>query len=156
MFDPPLDAPPVLLALAIVAASTLGVAMALAPSPPQDAPSLAAAVDRVAVSPVPTSATHPTSADAIKVEPRRLSTRRGDAEQSSTFVAGRVTPVEPGTRLARVLRGTPARDVFQSPVDMELAAKRARDQPTSWHAAPTGLRVRHVYWGDLDVALVGV
>lgn len=156
MFDPPLDAPPILVALTIVAASTLGVATAIAPTAPLDAPRLAAAIDRVAASRAPATATHSTSADAIRIEPRRITTRRDSRTQSSVFVTGSITPVEPGTRLARVLHGDSPRSVFQSPVDLELAAKHARNQSADWHRNPAELHVRHVTWGELDVTLVGV
>lgn len=156
MFDPPLDAPPVLVALTIVAATTLGIATALAPTPPSDATTLAAAVDRVAASPTPTADTHATGADAVKIEPARISTRDGAGERAAVFATGRITPVPPDSRLARVLDGTPPGEVFHTPVDLEIATQYARKNPPGWQHNPARIRVRHVTWGEVDVTLVGV
>lgn len=155
MFDPPLDAPPVLLALALVAATTFGVATALAPTPPSDATTLAAAVDRVAASPVSASARHPTGASALRIEPGRIVTRGAGAEHAAAFATGRVTPVRPGTRLARVLAGAPPDAVFRTPVDLEIAARYARENPPGWQHDPAEIHVRHVTWEEVDVTLVG-
>lgn len=156
MFGPPLDAPPVLVALALVAASTLGIATALAPTPPSDATTLAAAVDRVAASQTPTADSHPTAATAVKIEPARISVRDDSGERATVFATGRVTPVPPDSRLARVLDGTPPGGVFQTPVDLEIAAQYARKNPPGWRHDPGRIRVRHVTWGEVDVTLVGV
>ena len=156
MFDPPLDAPPVLVALTIVAASTLGIATALAPTPPSDASTLAAAVDRVAASQTPTTAHHPTRADAVKVEPARIRTRDDAGEHAAVFATGRVTPVRPDSRLASVLAGDPPGAVFRTPVDLEIAARYAQASPPGWQDDPARIRVRHVTWGEVDVTLVGV
>lgn len=156
MFDPPLDAPPVLVALTVVAASTLGIATALAPIPPADATTLAAAVDRVAASPTPTTATHSTGADAVKIEPARIRTRDGSREHAAVFATGRVTPVPPDSRLASVLDGAEPGAVFHTPVDLETAARYARKDPPGWQYDPARIRIRHVTWGEVDVTLVGV
>lgn len=156
MFDPPLDAPPVLVALTIVAASTLGVATTLAPTPPSDASTLAAAVDRAAASPAPTAGRHATTADAVKIEPLRIRTRDGVGEHAAIFATGRVTPVQPDSRLARVLDGDQPAAVFQTAVDLEIAARYARENPPGWQHEPAQIRVRHVTWGEVDVTLVGV
>ncbi len=156
MFDPPFDAPPVLVALTIVAASTLGVATVLAPTPPSDASSLAAAVDRAAASQTPTTDRHPTGVDAVKIEPARIRTRDDTGEHAAVFATGRVTPVRPASRLASVLAGDPPAAVFRTPVDLEIAARYARESPPGWQHDPARIRVRHVTWGEVDVTLVGV
>lgn len=156
MFDPPLDAPPVLVALTIVAAATFGVATALAPTPPSDASTLAAAVDRVAASPTSTADTHPTSAGAIRIEPSHIRTRDDTGEHTAAFATGRVTPVQGDSRLGRLLDGDPPDDVFQTPVDLEIAAQYARKNPPGWQHNPAQIRIRHVTWGEVSVTLVGV
>lgn len=156
MFNPPLDAPPVLVALTFVAAGTLGIATALAPTPPSDATTLAAAVDRVAASHSPIADSHSTGADAVKIESARISTRDDTGEHAAVFATGRVTPVPPDSRLARVLDGTPPAEVFHTPVDLETAARYARKNPPGWQHNPARIRVRHVTWGEIDVTLVGV
>lgn len=156
MFDPPLDAPPVLVALAIVAATTFGLATAIAPTPPADATRLAGAVDRVAASPVSTSNQHRTSADAIRITSNRIWTRNDAGDHAATFATGPITPVTPGSRLERVLDGQPPESVFQTRVDFELALKHARDTDGRWHHSPARIRVRRVSWEGIDATLVGV
>lgn len=155
MFEPPLDAPPVLVAMTIVAVSTLGVATAIAPTPPSDARALAAAVDRVAASAGPTTDTHGTTAVAIRVEATHLETRDGAGTHTAVFVTGAVTPVPPDSRLASVLGGAGPETVFRSPVDLEVATRHARENPPGWQHDPAQLRIRHVTWGGVDVTLVG-
>lgn len=155
MFDPPLDAPPVLLALAIVATACVGLATAVAPAPPGDADGLAATVDRVAASPVATATTQRTATAALRVHAGFLETRDATGTDRAGFATGRITPVEPHTRLARVLHGDTPAAVFRSPVDLELAARRARTTPTDWHHEPDVLVVRRVIWGNTSVTLVG-
>lgn len=156
MFDPPLDAPPVLVALAIVALTTVGLATAIAPTPPTDASRLAGAVDRVAASPVPTATHVETSADSVRLTPHRIWTRGDAGPGSATFATGPVTPVRADTRLARVLAGAPPHEVFQTPVDFEVALRHARSAPHDWHEDPAALQIRRVSWEGIDGTLVGV
>jgi|GEM_PF-663402 len=156
MFDPPFDAPPVIVALTLAAATTFGIATALAPVPPADAADLAAVVDRVATSPIPTMDTHATTADAVRIDPGRLSTRDASGVHHATFTTGHITPVTPDTRLAEVLHGASPDAVFHTPVDLETAARYARENTPGWQHDPATIRVRYVTWGAVNVTLVGV
>lgn len=156
MFDPPLDAPPVIVALTLVALATFGVATAMAPTPPADAARLAGTVDRVAASPVPTATTVRTRTDAVRIAPHGLWTRDAAGDHLATFATGPITPVPVDSRLGRVLEGAPPSAVFRTPVDFELALRHARTGSTRWRRDPAALRVRRVSWEGVDATLVGV
>jgi hypothetical protein len=156
MFDPPFDAPPILLALAVVAATTFGVATTIAPTPPGDARHLAAAVDRVATSRLPTATTRRTTATALRIAPGHLETRDASGTHTAAFAVDQVTPVSPGSPLARVLHGTDPRVVFSTPADLAVATQRARNHDHAWQPDPDRLVVRRVTWGSTSATLVGV
>ena len=154
MFDVPVDAWYLWLGLATASVAVFGVAAQLPTEPPPDAADVADAVDAVASSPYPDSATHPLSVQQIELGPRRIALRNDVGTSHASFAYGPVTPVQDGTLLWEVLRGARPKHVFESPTAFERAATVTRQRPSEWHPAAEKLRVRKVSWEGVDVTLV--
>lgn len=154
MFDVPVDAWYVWVALAVASTTALGVATQFPSQPPPDAAGVARTVDSVAASPYPASATHPLDAEKIKLGPRRITLSNDGETAHASFSFGPVTPVHQGTLLWEVLRGARPAHVFESPARFERAAAAARQRTPTWRRASSELRVRRVTWEDVDVTIV--
>jgi len=153
MLDAPVDSWYVWVGLALVAAATIGTATGFSTAPPPDARAAAATVDRVAVADHGATGRHPVDADAVKLEPHRLSLR-DDGRTTHARFAESVTPVRTGTALWRVLRGGRPADALDGPSALRTAAAAAREDSARWQR--TGqLFVRTVTWEGVDVTLVG-
>lgn len=153
MFDAPVDAWYVWVALSLVAATVAGTVAEFPTAPPPDAHVAASTVDRVAAADYDATARHPVDADAVKLEPATLSFR-DDGRVTHARLASRVTPVRPGTALWRILRGARPGDLFESVANLRRAASEARDRPAQWERTDQ-LLVRTVTWRDVHVTLVG-
>lgn len=154
MLDAPVDAWYVWVGLVVVAGAALGTVVELPTGPPPDAGAAVASVDRVAAADHDATGCHPVAADAVKVEPHRLSLRDGDRTARAVFAYGPVVPVRRGSALRRVLRGYPPESAFEAPGEFRAAATRARDRPARWTRSDR-LLVRTVTWRGADVTLVG-
>lgn len=154
MLDAPVDAWYVWVGLTVVAGVALGTVAELPTAPPPDAGAAVASVDRVAAADHDATGRHSVAADAVKVEPHRLSLRDGDRTARATFAYGPVVPVRRGSNLWHVLRGNPPGDAFETPGEFRTAATRARDRPARWTRSDR-LLVRTVTWRGVDVTLVG-
>jgi hypothetical protein len=153
MLDAPVDAWYVWAGLALVAATALGTASQFPTAPPPDAGAAAGTVARVAAVDHESSARHPVAADAVRVEPGRLSLR-DDGRTARATLPRRVTPVARGTALWRVLRGARPSDAFEDPEALRRAARAARADALDWRRTDE-LVVRTVTWGGVRVTLVG-
>jgi hypothetical protein len=155
VFDTMADVPHVGVALGVVGLTLLGVVTALPAEPTPDANAVGETVDRVAASAHPTMATHPLTADAVKLGPRGVSLRSEGGTSHADFAYGPVTPVTGDGPLRRVLRGVPPDQVFDSPRAFERAAATARRADPVWREGGDRLHLRHLSWGDVRVTLVG-
>jgi len=156
MLEPPIDAVPVWLGLSLASAAILGVVTALPTAQPPDASAAAGTVDAAASSRYAAAAEHPIDGRAsVRLSPRRLRVERGGAAATATFAYGPMTPVAPGSPLARVLGGTPPSRVFESPAAFRAAAERARDRAPVVVTDADRITVRRVTWRGIDVTLVG-
>jgi hypothetical protein len=154
MFDAPIDAYYVWAGLSAASVALVGLAVGLPTAPPPNAAAVADAVDAVAASPYPSTAEHPTDADALRVDPRRVAVRDDAGTTRATLAFGPVTPAGDGP-LGRVLDGVPPADAFDSPDALEAAARRARKRGGTWLPTDDAVRIRKVTWGETDVTLVG-
>ncbi|WP_136588460.1 DUF7283 family protein [Salinigranum halophilum] len=156
MFDTPIDAWYAWLGLAAATLVVFGVVSSLPTTPAPDAPAVAETVDAVATSEYETTATRALDARAVRIGPRRIGLRT-DAGTAHATLGYRVVPVEPGTTLARVLRGQPPAAVFTSRATFERAVDTARDRARdpAWRPAGRHLVVRRLSWDGVDVTLVG-
>jgi len=156
MFDVPLSATYCFLGLAAASLVVVGVAADLPTRPPPDARAAANTVDALAASEYPGTATHPVDAASVRVTPRTIGLRTDAGATHATFTFGPVTPVDAGSRLGAVARGTPPSEAFDSPRAFEAMAEAtredARDAP--WRSAPDEIVVRRVNWGEVRVTLV--
>lgn len=144
--------------LATVGLALLGVTTGLPTNPPPDATGVARVVDGVASSPHAAVGEHPLDADRLRLTPRGLTLDGPGGRAGATFRFGPVTPVEPGSDLARVLSGAPPDRVFDSPeafAGVTERCRRAAARDPAWRPAPDRLVVRHVEWEGIDVTLVG-
>lgn len=148
------DALSVWVATGVATAAFLGVALAVPTSPPPAATAAADTVDRVAAADYPSTATHPLTADAVRVGPRQISLRSESGTATAMFAYGPVVPVPDRGKLADVLRGTPPSEEFNGTVAFRRAVTRARNRTPRWKPTDS-LRVRRVSWGEIDVTLVG-
>ncbi|MFB6094005.1 MAG: hypothetical protein ABEJ77_03595 [Halanaeroarchaeum sp.] len=155
MIDAPTDVPPVWIALSIVSVAVLGVVLSVPTAPPPDAARVAEAVDAVASSEHAAAAAIPLEVASVVVTSRRVGVRTAGGTARATFLYGPVTPVERGTRLARVLHGTPPSAVFDTPGALDRAIERARERDPSWRTAPAALHVRRIDYGEVTDVLVG-
>lgn len=155
MLEPPIDAIQVWLGLSLASVAVLGVVTALPTAPPPDATAAAGTVDAVASSRYAAATDHPLDGATVRLSPRRLRLDRGAATATATFAYGPVTPVEPGSPLARVLTGTSPDRVFDSPTAFRSAAERSRERAPIVASDANRLVVRRVTWRGTDVTLVG-
>lgn len=153
MLDTPVDAWYVWVGLALVAAAAVGAAAEFPTAPPPDARTAAGTVERVAAADHEATASHALDADAVRLQPHRLSLRDGDRTTHARF-ARPVTPVRRGTPLWRVLRGARPADAFEGATTLRDAVRAARDAPARWQQADQ-LFVRTLTWEGVDVTLVG-
>lgn len=154
MFDVPLDAWYVWLGATLASVAVLGTVGTLPTSAPPDAAAAGETVDAVAAEEHPTTAEHPLDADAVKVGPRGLALRGPGGTAHASFTYGPVTPAADGSKLQRVLHGTPPERVFASRRAFSQAVVDARTRKPTWHPADRTLLVRRMAWGDRDVVLV--
>jgi hypothetical protein len=155
MLDVPADAPPVLVALSLVSTALLGVALAGRPTPAPAAAPLAGTVDAVATADYAGVERRQIGASAVRIGPREIATRGPGGTSHATVAYGPVVPVCRGTRLWRVLYGTPPDDAFGGPLDLAAVADEARSRDAAWRHDPERLTVRRVTWRGVDVTLVG-
>jgi hypothetical protein len=144
------------LGTALVAATLLGVSLQLPTGVPARAGAVAETVDTVAAAPHPSAARHPLDAGAVRIHPSRISLRTPNGVSHATLGFGPITPAPSGSSLARILRGTPAHEVFESPAALDTAAARSRNATAVWQDPGPALLVRRVTWGGVDVTIVGV
>jgi len=154
VFDPPIDAIPTWLGVAVLSIVALGVALSFPTAPPADASAAAAAVDSVAASEGAASAFHPVGVERVRLAREGLALEGPRGEATAGYAFGPVTPVPDGTALYRVLAGTAPDAVFDSPAALALAVEAARARAPV-RAETERLRIRHVRWGEVDVTLVG-
>ncbi|MHB9288392.1 hypothetical protein ACKVMT_15285 [Halobacteriales archaeon Cl-PHB] len=154
MFDAPLDAWFVWLALGAVSVTVAGVAVGLPSVTAPDAAGVADAVDAVAASPHEAVDTVDVQADLLKLGRSRLGLRNDAGTSHATFAYGPVTPVGDGS-LQALLGGQAPESRFDSKRAFERALRQARGMAPEWRAAPSHLTVRRVSWGDVDATLVG-
>lgn len=144
--------------LAAVGLALLGVTTGLPTHAPPDATGVARVVDGVASSPHAAVGEHPLDADRVRLTPRGITLDGSGGRAHANFRFGPVTPVEPGSDLARVLSGAPPDGVFDAPGALAEAAatrRRATAGDPAWRPAPERLVVRRVEWEGVDVTLVG-
>jgi len=153
MFDPPVETLPVWVGLAVAGLAMFGLATSL-PTATPDATPVAATVDAVAASDHEATGEHPVAADAVVLEPRRLTVRRNGETAHAELRYGPVTPVARASVLHRVLRGVPPARLFDSPAALERAVERAREK-TPVTVRSDRVVVRRVEWGETSVTLVG-
>ncbi|MFC6951697.1 DUF7283 family protein [Halorubellus litoreus] len=144
------------LGLAAASLVVVGVAADLPTRPPPDASAAANTVDALAASEYEGTATHPVSANAVRVTARSLSLRSSAGSSHATFAFAPVTPAPPGSALAAVARGAPPGERFESPRALAAAAETARRdaRDADWRTASDSVRVRRVNWGEVRVTLV--
>lgn len=152
----PADVPAMWIGTVLVATALVGLALQLPSAPPARAGTLAETIDTVSAAPHPTSARHPVDAGAVRIHPHRIALRTPDGVSHATLGFGPVTPVPAGSALDKVLRGTPAHELFESPRAFGQSARRARRAEPGWRDPGRSLLVRRVSWGGVDVTLVGV
>lgn len=155
MFDAPIDATYAWLGLTLVATLVFGLAVRVPAAPPPDAAGVAATVDSVVASPYPATAEHPVAAESVRIRPHRVALRNGGGSAHAPITAGPVTPVDDGTALADVLRGTPPESAFDSPAEFRRALERERNETQPWEPATGAVLVRSVTWEGVDATLVG-
>jgi hypothetical protein len=155
MFDVPLDAWYAWVGLALASVAVLGVAAALPTAPPPDASGVAGTVDRVAAESHPATAEHPVAAAEVRLSPHGIGLRNGAGRTHAAFAFGPVTPVDDGSALNEVLRGTPPRQAFENRTAFQQAVVDARVRDPRWDPAGPTVVVRRVSWDDYDVTLVG-
>lgn len=153
MLEVPVDSWYVWVGLALVATVAAGTAIEFPTTPPPDARTAAATVDRVAAADHTVTARHPVDAEAVKLERLHLSLRDGGRTSRARF-AHTVTPVRRGSPLWRVLLGAPPDDVFDGPTALREAVDEARSDPVDWRSTDR-LVARTITWGDTNVTLVG-
>lgn len=144
--------------LAVVGFGLLGVTTGLPTHPPPDATGVARVVDGVASSPHAAVGEHPLDAARLRLGPYGLTLDGPGGRAHASFRFGPVTPVEPGSDLARVLSGAPPDRIFDAPdafVGAAAERRRAAVRDPAWRPAPDQLVVRRVEWGEVDVTLVG-
>jgi len=154
VFDAPIDAPVLWVALALVGAALFGVVEALPRSPP-DATGPAETVDRVAAASHAATAEHPLPADAVRLRPTGIALRGDGGVARARFSFGPVAVVVGDSPLADVLRGVPPSEAFGSRAAFDRAVGDARTRTTDWRSADGPLFVRRLSWGGTDVTLVG-
>lgn len=156
MFDAPVDAWYVWLGLAVASLAVFGSASSLPTTPPPDAAGVADTVDAVAADDYETTAEHPLSASAVRVGPHRIALRNDGGTSHAEFAFGPVTPVARGSRLERVLHGTPVDVAFDDRRAFQQAVVDARTRDPAWRETDRSLVVRRVSWEGQDATLVGV
>lgn len=155
MLEVPLDAWYVWIGLAVVSTATLGVVSVLPSAPPPDASGSAHTIDSVAASDHAAMGKHPLSnADAVRVGSDSVSLRGAGGTAHANLGYGPVTPVEAGSRLESVLRGTPPDRVFDTVERFEHETEQARRNDPQWQHTDE-LVVRRVSWEGVDAVLVG-
>jgi len=154
VFDAPIDAWYVWFGTAVAAATMLGVAGSLPTTAPPDATAAANVVDSVAAADAPTTGEAPLDASEVRLGPHRVGLRRGGSAAHASFAFGPVTPVVDGSRLQRVLYGTPPEQVFDSREAFRQALVDARTREPAWRHVGRTLVVRRVVWEGVDVTLV--
>lgn len=154
MFDVPADTPWIWLGLTIASALMLGVVVGL-PTAAPNAERVAGTIDEVAATEGGSTATVSLRATEIRLGPDRVGLRAPGGRAHASLQYGPVTPVRPGTRLASVLNGEPARAVFSRPGAFRWALRRAGDRTPRWRSAGDRLRIKHASYGEVNGVLVG-
>ncbi|MFC4358752.1 hypothetical protein ACFO0N_12445 [Halobium salinum] len=154
MFDAPIDAWYVWFGTAVAGATLLGVVGSLPTTAPPDATVVADTVDSVAASETAATGEVPLDATALRIGPHRVALRNDAGTAHGSFAFGPVTPVADGSRLQRVVYGTPPNRVFDSPTAFQQAVVEARTREATWETADRTMVVRSTEWGGVDVTLV--
>ncbi|MFC7115909.1 hypothetical protein ACFQH2_14450 [Natronoarchaeum sp. GCM10025703] len=114
----------------------------------------AAAVDVISESPQVSTGTYPVSADAIRIEPDRIASRRA-ATVTCEQVSAEMTPVRDGTLLWELLQGARPDHLFDTASAFEASVEAAQDRTAEWQMDVDEVRVRPVRWQGIEVTLVG-
>lgn len=163
MLGPPIDAWYVWIGVSVAALAVLGVATTATPSPPSNAESVAQVVETVDASRPPATGRHPTSAERIRVDGRRITlvheqeSLLGDAgaSEATAIVRGDpVTPARRGTALREVALGRHPSSAFDSTEQFREAASEARAEPRTITPADEEVVVRSVRWNDVRIAIL--
>lgn len=154
VFDAPLDTWYLWLGLCAVSVAIAGVALALPTTAPPDAAGVADTIDGVASGRSETRTTVSLAAETIRLGPRRIALRTGDATAHAQFAFGPVTPARTAC-LTTVLEGTPPGAVFRTATAFQSALDRDRSRRPTWRPAPETLVARHVSWRGVNATLVG-
>lgn len=154
MFDVPADTPWIWVGLTLASALMLGVVVGL-PTAAPNAERVASTIDDVAATDGGGTATMSLRATAIRFGPDRVGLRAPGGRTHAAIQYGPVTPVEPGTPLAKVLDGRSARSVFSRPGAFRWALRQARADTPKWRSAGDRLRVKHAHYGEVNGVLVG-
>jgi hypothetical protein len=154
VFDAPLDAVYVWIALGAVSLVVAGTVFALPTASPAAAAAVADAVDSVAASTAEARDEVYVSSGRLRIRPHGLTLRTDGGRAHAQFRYGPVVPAEDG-RLRRVLAGRPVAAVFEDSEAFQRAVGRARERAGFWQEAPIELRISRVSWGGVDATLVG-
>jgi hypothetical protein len=154
MFGIPADAPWIWLGLLVCSAAMFGVIVDI-PAAPPDAERAATEVDDVARLPHTASARVEIKATEVKLGRFGIALRGPGGVGHAAFEFGPVTPVRQGTKLAKVLHGTPPQSVYETPCTFRRSIAIARDEEAEWRPASSSLVVRRVSYGEVDYVLVG-
>jgi hypothetical protein len=153
MFETPVDALYVWVALGAVSVAVLGVISGVPTTAPPDGTATAATIDEVTTSPPDSVARRSLSADQWSLFGRQLRLRNDGGRVESRLLRRAVRAQ--GAALTAVLRGHSPGAIFESPDTFERAILRAVSDGRSWTPAPDRLTVRRVVWEGVDVTLVG-
>lgn len=155
MFDVPIDGWYTWLGVATVSVIAFGTATSLPTTPPPNAAPVADAIDRTAASQHDATAEIPVDARQLRLGRHRIGLRNDAGTAHASFAYGPVVPVDEGTQLDAVLRGSPPSREFDSPAGIRAATADARTTPFVWQPVDGIVLVRHVSWEGIDVTLVG-
>lgn len=148
------DVPAVWFGVTLASTLFLAAAVQLPSAAPGPAATVADTIDRVAAAPYDSTATHPITADAVRVTRHRVAVRTAAGVTHATLSYGPVTAVRPGTPLARVTRGAPVTSVFPDVPAFRRALRDARTGRPEWYTATDQLTIRHLTFAATNVTLV--
>lgn len=147
------DLPATWYGIALTSTLFLGVALQFPTTAPGPAQAVADTIDRVAAAPYDSTATHPLPTDALRLGPHRIALRTDAGVTHAVLSYGPITPVAPGTPLARVLHGAPVATVFDTRTAFQAAVEAAQARDPTWRTGVDELLIRRVSWGSFNATL---
>ena len=155
MFDVPIDGWYAWLGVAAVSVLALGLTTTLPSAPPPEAAPAAEAIDRTAASDHEATAEIPVDARQIHLGRHQIGLRNDAGTAHASLAYGPVVSSRSDPRLEAVLHGESPARAFESEAAFGETIATTRAAEPDWKPVEGPILVRRVFWGDVDVTLVG-